>query len=205
LGGGSGWAGGPNTYSCWSGEDGVGLSLKDQAIKPYICPSDFTNADGRKGAGSWGTTSYAYNYQIFLTDWTGYVNYPSVMQDGTSNTIMFAEKYGQPSADGWTVDWGGNAWWEWAPKFAYNGDIIGPNSKFLVKPTIKWCDANRAFSEAHGGSANICSLLATSSHTAGMNVGLGDGSVRFLSDGVSPATWWAAVTPAAGDILGNDW
>src|SRR5262245_62046701 len=41
-GGGSGWAGGPDTYSCWSGEDGVGILARDQAVKPYVCPSDFT-------------------------------------------------------------------------------------------------------------------------------------------------------------------
>ncbi len=39
----------------------------------------------------------------------------------------------------------------------------------------------------------------------GMNVCLGDGSVRFLSDSIAPATWWALCTPAAGDIPASDW
>ena len=38
-----------------------------------------------------------------------------------------------------------------------------------------------------------------------MNVGLADGSVRFLSTGMSGTTWWSAVTPAGGEVLGNDW
>jgi hypothetical protein len=38
-----------------------------------------------------------------------------------------------------------------------------------------------------------------------MNAALGDGSVRWLSAGMSPQTWWAACTPAGGDILGSDW
>jgi prepilin-type processing-associated H-X9-DG protein len=45
----------------------------------------------------------------------------------------------------------------------------------------------------------------SSNHTAGMNVLLGDGSVRFLSQGLSPVTWWAACTPDGGEVLPNDW
>jgi hypothetical protein len=29
--------------------------------------------------------------------------------------------------------------------------------------------------------------------------------VRSLSQAISATTWWYAVTPASGDILGNDW
>jgi hypothetical protein len=47
--------------------------------------------------------------------------------------------------------------------------------------------------------------LASSGHTAGMNVGLGDGSVRFLSQGISAITWASALTPAGGEVLGSDW
>jgi hypothetical protein len=204
-GGGGGWAGGPLTYSCWSGGAGTGTGdLIHHKVQSYRCPSDPTNKSGLDGAGGWGAGSYVYNYQLFNVDWNvAYANYPAAIPDGTSQTIFFAEKYAQPSADPWSVDWGGNTWWEWSPKFAF--DITGPASKFLDKPTIAWCDANTAFSGPHNGNANICSLMATSPHTAGMNVGLGDGSVRFLSNSISGDTWWAAVTPAGGEVLGNDW
>jgi prepilin-type N-terminal cleavage/methylation domain-containing protein/prepilin-type processing-associated H-X9-DG protein len=203
LGGGGGWAGGPNTYSCWSSQNGVGFDVRNQPVKTYICPSDPTNSDGMQGAGNWATASYAYNYQLFQVDWNGYPTYPASLQDGTSNTIMFAEKYGQPSNDPWSVDWGGNTWWEWSPKFAY--DITGPASKFLLQPTKNWCDANQGFSLASNRNVNICSILAETAHTGGMNVGMGDGSVRNVSPSISGNTWWAAVTPNNGDILGNDW
>jgi prepilin-type N-terminal cleavage/methylation domain-containing protein/prepilin-type processing-associated H-X9-DG protein len=207
IGGGGGWAGGPNTPSCWSGNPPSGngsQSIIDKAIKPYICPSDPTNSDGKQGAGGWGTTSYAYNYQVSSVDWVGYASFPATFVDGTSNTIMYAEKYGQPSADPWSVDWGGNCWYEWAPKFA--ADVTGPKSKFLVKPTIKYCDSTLVPAEANGpGPKNICSIVAATGHSGGMNVAIADGSVRNLNPAMSGITWWAAVTPAGGEILGADW
>ncbi len=46
---------------------------------------------------------------------------------------------------------------------------------------------------------------ARSRHTGGVNVCLGDGSVRFVSDSVSIATWQAVGTRNGGEVLGNDW
>jgi prepilin-type processing-associated H-X9-DG protein len=46
---------------------------------------------------------------------------------------------------------------------------------------------------------------ATSPHTGGINVGMGDGSVRLVTASVSGTTWFAACTPNYGDILGSDW
>jgi hypothetical protein len=48
-------------------------------------------------------------------------------------------------------------------------------------------------------------MLGVSPHTGGIQVGLGDGSVRFVSQGVSSTTWWFAITPNRGDVLGADW
>jgi prepilin-type N-terminal cleavage/methylation domain-containing protein len=206
VGGGAGWAGGPNTYSSWAGGAGTGTGdVIHQGVKVFNCPSDFTNSGGTSGAGGWGVTSYAYNYLIFGTDWDGLAhNYPSTLQDGTSNTIMFTEKYAQPSADPWSVDHGGNVWWEWSS--LVNLSVTGPAAKFLYRPTVAYCDANKA-PDAEDGNApfNICSLMAETAHTGGIICGMGDGSVRVVSNAVSGTTWWYAMTPAGGEVLGSDW
>jgi prepilin-type N-terminal cleavage/methylation domain-containing protein/prepilin-type processing-associated H-X9-DG protein len=44
---------------------------------------------------------------------------------------------------------------------------------------------------------------ARSSHTGGVNVLLGDGSVRFVRDAVDPATWMAVGTRAGGEVPGD--
>jgi prepilin-type processing-associated H-X9-DG protein len=66
---------------------------------------------------------------------------------------------------------------------------IGPGSKFQLNPRQGNCDPTRT----------------STGHTGGMQVGLADGSVRFVSAGIGGETWWAACTPAGGEVLGPDW
>jgi hypothetical protein len=46
---------------------------------------------------------------------------------------------------------------------------------------------------------------ASSPHTAGINVALGDGSVRFVAGGINSATWWLSLVPNDGNALPSDW
>ncbi len=158
-------------YNCWN--------IQDKAVKVYQCPSDPTQTDGFNDWGR-GVTSYAYNHQIFEYreghSWGNPARFPSGLSDGTSNTIMFTEKYANPSSDSWATNWGGNTWFEWAPKFA--ADVTGPASKFLVQPTVRYCDATKVTAERVGGSVNICTVVAATGHSQIINVGMGDGSVR---------------------------
>jgi len=217
IGGGGGWAGGPNAYSCWADP-----AVITKGVKPYVCPGDYTqNPEGKAGgAGHWGTTSYAYNYQVFALDWGPKpITFPTGMRDGTSQTIVFAEKLAAPHKDTWQLDWGGNTWWEWAPKFACDitpssTDGTGapttpynynkPGLKFLLAPTLDYCTDTTAHSQVLGYSRPICSLTAATPHTV-MQVAMGDGSVRGISPGISATTWWWAITPAGGEVLGADW
>ena len=53
-------------------------------------------------------------------------------------------------------------------------------------------------------SNNYGLKTARSRHSGGVNLGLCDGSVRFVSNGISLTTWRALATRNSGDILGND-
>jgi hypothetical protein len=137
--------------------------------------------------------------------------------DGLSNTILHAEKYARCSNTNMLPPFrdGGTAWaysaalpfpWQrppmdlppraFQPGFAIAGlanlgapGAIGPGSIFQVQPREGRCDPTRA----------------STAHPGGIQVGLADGSVHTLSRGVSGDTWWAAVTPAGGEVLGSDW
>ena len=189
-------------------------------LKVLRCPSDGLYQDGQAWSGGWAFGDYGANYQVFgnpdAGDWQpgqpfdhnmdGKARVEATFVDGTSNTIMFAEKYSH-CANFLTL-WGHGAWeHNWMPMFAYGNRAgtlgyrsfagwgprgkVGPASKFQCQPNP---------------FALVCdTAVAQSPHTAIMNVALADGSVRPLSCAISATTWWYALTPDGGEILGNDW
>jgi prepilin-type N-terminal cleavage/methylation domain-containing protein len=177
-------------------------------IKTFVNPSDPSGpASGLyndAGWGNYGVTGYAANYQA-LGWWFRTTNNKLMtmasLTDGTSNTIFYAEKttvclnnsipsgYSGAKYNIWA--YGRTSWNEWNPVFGYQ--ITGSASKFQVNPT--WAST----------TSNCDPRLASAPRSAGILVAMGDGSGRFLSASVSPATWWAACTPDQGEVLGNDW
>jgi len=47
-------------------------------------------------------------------------------------------------------------------------------------------------------------ITASSFHSGGVNVGMADGSVKFLKDSVSPQAWWALGSRNQGEVLSSD-
>jgi prepilin-type N-terminal cleavage/methylation domain-containing protein/prepilin-type processing-associated H-X9-DG protein len=185
----------------WSGSSGT------QTPKTYICPSDPTYNPQTWG----GIGSYAMNGMIFQADWVGYSNFPASISDGTSNTIFFTETYAGGNynfSNAQTNLW----WWDYntfqTPPSS-NGDCgplnyVGAAYTPLITPSPTYCNQNFA-ATSWGGNFSVCNCRGTSPHTGGINVGMGDGSARTVSGSVSGATWYAASTPQAGDIIGSDW
>jgi prepilin-type N-terminal cleavage/methylation domain-containing protein len=181
---------------------------QNYGIKTFTNPSDPSNPSSGlfndAGWGNYGVTGYAANYLsmgYFLNDGNNRIMKLTDNTDGLSNTIIFAEKVAvcqRPSLSGapagpyyniWA--YGRTAWKEWNPVFAYQ--IQGPASKFQVQPTTA------------GATATCDPRLASAPRSAGILVGLGDGSCRLVASAVSPDTWWAACTPVGGEVLGSDW
>jgi prepilin-type N-terminal cleavage/methylation domain-containing protein len=193
------WGYGTANYFTTGGPGAAGST----PVKTYLCPSDPSiDASGvANGVSPWAGTSYAANAQVFgtvntaggLTDWFGAARLPASFQDGTSQTILFAEKYGRCGSAGSL--WDRMQMDGWQPAFAvsWSANSIGFNSKFQVKP------------QPFLNAANCDYQRASTAHTGGMNIALGDGSCRNISQGLSNATWWYACTPSGGEVLGSDW
>jgi prepilin-type N-terminal cleavage/methylation domain-containing protein len=192
-------AGGGNLKGGWYGVN-VPTNGGDQLVKPFICPSD--PSIGNAAQTTWnghtwgkGDATYAANLQVFGNPkgsgyryWNGQARLPATITDGTSNTILFAEKYAgcgphKPSGNIWAWGWDLDC----GPVF---GSINGPQT-WLQQPNPWLTNCNPRY--------------ASSPHTGGMNVGVGDGSVRFLAQGMSSTTFWYALTPAGGEVLPSDW
>jgi prepilin-type N-terminal cleavage/methylation domain-containing protein len=206
-----------NSTPNW-GQSGYGAywSFLKGNIKTYICPTDPTNTPMEfpsdplyPGGGTFGAISYAANNQIFtLTGsggWYPWSRYPASITDGTSNTVFYAERMLNCQASG--GDGGGAYWWNFNP-FATDalGIPYGPGWYPLFSPMpISTCGGYcpTGFPCTTFGIANLGA--PSTYHTGGTIVGLGDGSVRLVAQGISLNTWLYAVTPAAGEVLGPDW
>src|SRR5262249_49089094 len=104
-------------------------------VKTYLCPSD-PSVPGLGGPSSnWAPGNYAANYRVFGTGgprtWQGLARIPASFTDGTSATILFAEKYARCNDQG--TAWARIDTDPWQPAFAVFA--IGPASKFQLQPT----------------------------------------------------------------------
>lgn len=195
----------------------AGPSIGHRAtVKTYMCPSDPTIGNGLL-QGDWASGSYVANFQVFgnpgvgNNSWANAVGTPnlkSTFNDGTSNTILFAEQFALRPAGHWNL-WAHGGWNNsYAPIFAYgSADGTVPYTAGMDTPSGVVGVASMPYIGVRGnpGSNSGDMNRAMSAHTGSMQVGLADGSVRGISSGISPATWWAACTPQFGDLLGSDW
>jgi hypothetical protein len=157
-------------------------------VKTFIAPGDPTMPGSNLTWSNRGATSYASNWFVFQGDGNGGSNgaIPAIFPDGSSNTIVWLERYCicQSAQHIWAED----------------GQGAGPGANFYsptywqltvpqLKPSISACDPWRVQGFASGG----------------INVGLGDGSVRNVNAAISQGTWQAAMLPNDGVPLGSDW
>jgi len=179
-------------------------------IKTYLCPSD--SSSGRASGGvfnSYASTNYAANVMVFSGGtWVndekpgGLV---TAMPDGTSQTVIFAERYKEcsPSSGGHTEPvWAAQPWNTPNSYWAIAG--FGWTTSNLAGGTYP--DWNQGVPFQTSPSPANCNWYVTQgAHSGVMVVGLGDGSVRPVTAGVSTATWANACNPNDGNPLGSDW
>jgi prepilin-type N-terminal cleavage/methylation domain-containing protein/prepilin-type processing-associated H-X9-DG protein len=141
--------------------------------------------------------------------------------DGLSNTAMFSEStMGTGAADatgatstdaarqvltlpGSTVtsdancgSGSGGVWSSMRGAKWINGHYADANYNHHLLPNDARWDCSNA-------SHNPGQAAARSFHSGGVNVLLGDGSVRFVTNGIDRATWRALGTRAGGEVLGD--
>jgi len=144
--------------------------------------------------------------------------------DGTSNTAMFSEirksplTSGSPATDKDQIHRYTGTWDpvvdNWTPRLpdcdtntannvTYRGQQYYRATQFLhtyshtVPPNYKGFDCMDTY-------ASVGHIAARSYHSGGVNVGMADGSVRFVKDSVNIDTWRAIGTRAAGEVISSD-
>jgi hypothetical protein len=173
----------------------------------YVCPVDASAQDADANWG-WAGASYAGNFRVFgaltgtkyaamsdgvaspnIANWQGRLSLRLGFPDGTSNTLLYAEKFAQCNSTGpypGQPD-GGNLWtrWDWLdywqPTFA--AFTTGPASVFQSNP----------YPYTRGGNCNP--RVAQTPHGAIMNVCFADGTVRTIDSTINGYIWWGVCTP----------
>jgi prepilin-type N-terminal cleavage/methylation domain-containing protein/prepilin-type processing-associated H-X9-DG protein len=175
-----------------------------KTVPLWLCPSDpSVPGDGTVSdelGQRWGAMSYGGNGWLALRcdafgtvlDLGGGARMTDI-KDGASNTILHMEKYAVCTNSFNPI--GGTAWaycrTDSAAPYLWHGILPATDTScmFQVRPTPGNCDPTSP----------------SSPHAGGTLVGMADGHVRFVSAGISPVTWWHALTPAGGEVLPNDW
>jgi prepilin-type N-terminal cleavage/methylation domain-containing protein len=201
--------------------------LRATRIKVYQCPSDPSLGNGLDWTP--GDSSYAGNFLVFggignkdaaTTNWDAKASIAGSFSDGTSNTILFAEKYSRCDGTGSP----GGTWWmrgvyhgnqqtfsgQVGSQDSYPGDRLSAVFGGGVgRDGTRWLQGTASMFQVQPpnflANPGPCDKRLASTPHAAMNVGLGDGSVRTVSAGISPITWASALTPAGGEVLSNDW
>jgi prepilin-type N-terminal cleavage/methylation domain-containing protein len=200
------------------------------------CPSDFTCDSGTVLTRStynngYATTSYAVNWGP--TQW-GNKSLLTGMPDGTSNTVLFAERYqdcvwNPNNAGGSSETISG-----WAMYSLRTDDLVlefYTDSPVFNPPTgsgrtpggVPWAQRNYNSPASDLSVLTVYPPLPTAPlqdrpafkscdfrimqtpHAGALMVALGDGSIRPVAHTISWATWTHACDPRDGNPLGADW
>jgi prepilin-type N-terminal cleavage/methylation domain-containing protein len=199
-----------NSYDCYV-PNVSGTGVRYVALKIVQCPSDTgLLSNGWSRYSNQGAGSYAINWQLVGTPGTGTGTSTVLLTtiiDGTSNTVLFAEKMAacqQTNAATYPAN-AGNLWWypsdpNWSPTFAWNSTdtrLVNWNQPPQIQPSIIY---------PASGSQQLCDQgRASTGHSSAALVCLGDGSVKAVSATISQQTWQSAILPMDGIPLGNDW
>jgi prepilin-type N-terminal cleavage/methylation domain-containing protein len=163
-------------------------------VHAFLSPADPT-ASGAL-ANMLGVSSYAANAVAFRDG----LPLAATFGDGSSNTITFAEHYAY-NCNGVTFNYWANLLPVDHDRRATFADVVDVEPD--TQQSRPW---NGRFTFQVAPSLAKCNpYCAQTPHSSGMLVALGDGSVRSIAPGISNSTFWAAVTPNGGEILGGDW
>ncbi len=205
------------------------MGLSDYAALSYVGPSFYLNQP-QQYTHDQALAAYGGTYRDFLVAAMppGERNPFSRISDGLSNTILLAEDAGRPAhwvlgkqiKDVTTADWG------WAdPNMVFSIDGSDPRTGAIGKsqqaPVAHqpWRGAPKMMARGATSTTTLkpmpkggtpsCTMNCNndgefySFHSGGIQVVLCDGSVHFLTKGISPAVIAALVTRAGEELPGG--
>jgi prepilin-type N-terminal cleavage/methylation domain-containing protein len=212
-------------------EDGPGpnFTVAQVWVNAFICPSDFN----RMPSWPWGQVNYrsctGSTWSARVSD--GMFGQstrigPADVRDGLSNTAAMSERL-RGHDDYQNVDvksdqfrlaapWTEAAFTEWCATLSDAEAIALPKHYSSATAGLTWLEGNMSWTRynhvltpghktcVNGVTWNGVIMTAGSRHDGGVGLLLGDGSVRFVKETVSPPIWRALGTIAGGETVPGD-
>ncbi len=200
----------------WSAEATSATGPTRVVIKSWLCPTDgsgkFLNSQG------WGVFSLGNYHAVFggFELQGAKANLPeqraamgvnhgakfAEIRDGTSNTMILSEYLRSRGASN---DQRGMPWGD-QPGYGQVYTQLSPNSGSPDRVYVGWCDnlplQNLPCINGDSGANNT--VAARSLHPGGVNSGMADGSVRFVTSNVDlVGVWRALATIDGGEVIPN--
>jgi type II secretory pathway pseudopilin PulG len=212
-------------------EDGPGpnFTVAEVWVDAFLCPSDFNRMPSRP----WGPANYRSCNGSTWSGRAGDGMFgqstrigPADIRDGLSNTAAMSERL-RGHDDYENVDvksdqfrvaapWTEAAFTEWCAGLTDTEAIALPKHYSNATTGLTWLEGNMSWTRynhvltpghktcVNGVTWNGVAMTAGSRHDGGVGLLLGDGSVRFVKETVSPAIWRALGTIAGGEPIAAD-
>ncbi len=175
---------------------GTATAIWGTTVPVFQCPADPSCIAGNSPAfGSYTSNSLVFNVN------PSPARIPASFPDGTSNTVLFAEQLAQcnppATASALLLPFYNNYWGDGNA----NSFMPAITSSILVGVNKSNCSLN---STGAAGPHNF----ASTAHTSTMQVGMGDGSVRSVSQtgagtldsATGHSAWYESYTPGGGEV-----
>jgi prepilin-type processing-associated H-X9-DG protein len=188
----------------------------------FLCPSDLarqvdagfgpTNYVGCLGSGANGGSRTIADGVFFNNSKVRFAD----ITDGTSNTALMSEQILGPGGPGpATVPFDVRLYYgSLGARQPVSDAFCASATKFLSDRGSRWADGEvqyGLYDQHYTPNPPLWDCIAIeyswkparSRHDNGVNLLLADGSVRFVSNGVNPATWQAVGSRAGGEVVGD--
>jgi prepilin-type N-terminal cleavage/methylation domain-containing protein len=207
-----------NLYVASGVSNATYLANAGTILNVFISPLD-NSLPGRVATingNKWAVCNYAANHSIFgypgnATNWNGFANNDwdnkgrriDTITDGSSNTLMFGERYGQCSS-------GGSLWAYRNTDPAPTGPAFPGWGRMAFFPT-NWDSNNMSLPYTSAPPQNKptvanCSPYNLQAFTAaGCQISMCDGSVRTVKTSINSTVWFAVCWPDDGQPVPGDW